>query len=219
MKPFIQFSALYITLCIPAVAFAHHPLGALQMETFIHGFLSGIGHPILGIDHLFFVIIVGIMAFLIGHRIWSAASYIIAMAVGCAAMSFGIDLPAKELMIALSLLLVGGIVLSGRVLRLLPTLGMFVLFGLFHGSAFGNSLTEQEANSGIPVLIGYLAGLSLIQFAISFLAGTVISNFARENCMTSIRVRFSGAMVAGTGLFLTLQMIEGSLFGAVGWGY
>tara|TARA_B100001123_G_C15283654_1_gene1014861 strand:+ start:137 stop:796 length:660 start_codon:yes stop_codon:yes gene_type:complete len=219
MKPFIQFSALFITFCTSSVAFAHHPLGALQMETFIHGFLSGIGHPILGIDHLFFVIIVGITAFLIGHRIWAAASYIIAMVVGCAAMSFGIDFPVKELMIALSLLLVGGMVLSGRVLELIPTLGIFALFGLFHGSAFGNSLAEQESSSGVPVLIGYLLGLSLIQFFISFLAGTVISNFALENGMTSIRVRFSGAMVAGTGLFLTLQMIESSLFNAMGWGH
>ena len=175
MKPFIQLNALYITFCMPTLAFAHHPLGALQMETFIHGFLSGIGHPILGIDHLFFIIVVGIAALLIGHRIWSVATYIVAMVVGCAAMSFGIDLPAKELMIALSLLVVGGMVLSGRVLRLVPTLGIFALFGLFHGSAFGNSLTEYEASSGIPVLIGYLLGLSLIQFLLSFLAGTVLS--------------------------------------------
>ena len=32
----------------PMGAFAHHPMSGLPMETFTHGLLSGIGHPILG---------------------------------------------------------------------------------------------------------------------------------------------------------------------------
>ena len=43
-------------------AMAHHPLGGLPMETLSHGLLSGIGHPVLGFDHLFFVAIFGIAA-------------------------------------------------------------------------------------------------------------------------------------------------------------
>jgi len=36
-------------------AFAHHPLGGGTPETFVHGVLSGIGHPMLGIDHFAFL--------------------------------------------------------------------------------------------------------------------------------------------------------------------
>ena len=48
-------------------ALAHHPLGGLPMETFTQGVLSGIGHPLLGFDHLFFVIAVGIAALYTGR--------------------------------------------------------------------------------------------------------------------------------------------------------
>jgi len=38
-----------------APAFAHHPLAGMSLQTFAHGILSGVGHPLLGFDHLFFV--------------------------------------------------------------------------------------------------------------------------------------------------------------------
>ena len=35
---------------------AHHPLAGKEMTTFLDGLLSGLGHPILGIDHFFFIL-------------------------------------------------------------------------------------------------------------------------------------------------------------------
>lgn len=116
-------------------ALAHHPLGGAPMETFNHGLLSGIGHPLLGFDHLFFVLAVGIAALYTGHRFLAPAGYIAAMLLGCLMMSLGVGLPAKEIIIGLSLLAVGGLVLSGRSLGMMPTVALFVVFGLFHGSA------------------------------------------------------------------------------------
>ena len=43
-------------------ALAHHPLGGETPSTLVHGLLSGIGHPVIGLDHLAFVIAVGIAA-------------------------------------------------------------------------------------------------------------------------------------------------------------
>ena len=56
------------TLCLMVAtpALAHHPLGGLPMETFRHGVLSGLGHPVLGFDHLFFVLAAGLAAGLAG---------------------------------------------------------------------------------------------------------------------------------------------------------
>ena len=56
MKRILATAALALT-ATPALA--HHPLAGAPMETFTHGMLSGIGHPILGFDHLFFIIAVG----------------------------------------------------------------------------------------------------------------------------------------------------------------
>ena len=62
-----KYSALIAGIVLSASpAYAHHPLGGMPMETFTHGLLSGIGHPILGFDHLFFVVIVGIAALFTG---------------------------------------------------------------------------------------------------------------------------------------------------------
>ncbi len=37
---------------------AHHPMGGQTPETFSQGLLSGFGHPIIGIDHLAFLIVI-----------------------------------------------------------------------------------------------------------------------------------------------------------------
>ena len=175
MKKYVLAVTAFLISATPALA--HHPLAGAPMETFAHGILSGIGHPLLGFDHLFFVIVVGVAALLTGYAKSAPAAYISAMIIGCLAMSMGIGLPMKELIIGLSLLIVGGVVLSGRAPSLFLTLSMFAGFGLFHGSAFGNSIAGQEAGVGSSVLIGYLIGLAVLQYAIAVLAGFVMSRF------------------------------------------
>lgn len=195
-------------------AFAHHPLNGLPMETFIHGVLSGIGHPLLGFDHLFFVIAVGIAAVYTAYARRAPAAYIAAMLLGCLMMSFGTNLPLKEFIIALSLLVVGAAVLSGRALGLVPALVLFAGFGLFHGSAFGDTIADQEAGVNTSVLVGYLIGLGLVQYTIAVLAGYCVKRFMQAGQATAINARLAGALVAGIGLFLTLETIEGFILGA-----
>ena len=202
---------------MPSTALAHHPLGGMPMETFTQGMLSGIGHPLFGFDHLFFVIIVGIAALYTGRALLAPAAYIAAMLIGCFLMASGIGLPLKEIVIALSLLVVGGIVLSGRALGLAPALGLFFAFGLFHGSAFGDTIAAQEATAGIPVLIGYLLGLGVIQYAIAIGAGWVAKAFLKATSAQTVQARLAGAVVAGIGLYLSLENAEGLVLSALGW--
>jgi len=212
------FAAMLATaFTVPTAAFAHHPLGGMPMGTFAHGVLSGIGHPLLGFDHLFFVIAVGIAALYTGRALLAPAAYIVAMLAGCFLMASGIGLPMKETVIGLSLLVVGGIVLSGRALALVPAMAIFAAFGLFHGSAFGNAIAAQEATAGAQVLIGYLAGLGILQYAIAVTAGWIARNVFKASEATAIHARLAGAVVAGVGLFLTLENAEGLVLGALGW--
>jgi len=98
-------------------ALAHHPLGGLPMETFTHGLMSGAGHPVLGFDHLFFVVAMGIAALFTGRKLMTPAAYIGAMLAGCGLMYAGIAMPIAETVIVLSLIVLGGIVLSGKALN------------------------------------------------------------------------------------------------------
>ncbi len=198
-------------------ALAHHPLGGMPMETFGHGLLSGFGHPLLGFDHLFFVIIVGIAALYTGRAKTAPAAYIAAMAIGCFLMAMGTGLPLKEAVIGLSLLVVGGIVLSGRALGLVPAMALFAAFGLFHGSAFGDPIAAQEAAAGGSVLAGYLLGLAVLQYAIAVAAGWVAKTLWQATEATAVQARLAGAVVAGIGLYLSMENLEGVVLGALGW--
>ncbi len=212
MKNLISVLLGMFTLVMPALAFAHHPLGGVPMETFFHGLLSGIGHPILGFDHLFFVMIVGVAAIYSGWRHSSALIYVAAMLVGCMMMSSGVNLPIKEVIIGASLLILGVVILSGKELTFPPILLLFAVFGLFHGSAFGDSLVAQESGINGSIISGYLLGLVAIQYSIAIFSGWILFSVFNAQDSGSVEPRIAGAMVAGVGLFLTLENIEGYVF-------
>ena len=215
MKKILGLAAGIAVTATPALA--HHPLGGMPMETFAHGVLSGIGHPILGFDHLFFVVIVGIAALYTGRALTASGGYIAAMLIGCLMMSLGVGLPAKEIVIGLSLLVVGTLVLTGRPLGFLPAIAIFAAFGLFHGSAFGDSIAGQEGGIGGAVLVGYLIGLGIVQFLIAAASGWVAKTLWKATEAKAVEARLAGAVVAGVGLFLSLENAEGLVFDLLSW--
>lgn len=196
-------------------AFAHHPLGGLPMTTFMEGILSGVGHPVLGFDHLFFVALVGIAAVYTGQALKTPLAYIAAMLAGCALMAAGVALPIAEMVIVASLVVLGFMVASGRALSPIVALTLFAGFGLFHGSAFGTSIAGQEGGAGGAVFAGYLIGLAAIQYAIAIAAGFVMRRVLSATGAASINARLAGAMVAGVGVFLSLEIIEGPIVAAL----
>ena len=215
MKKYLVAAGALLSMSTPALA--HHPLGGLPMETFAHGVLSGIGHPILGFDHLFFIALVGIAALYTGRRFAAPGMYIAAMLVGTLAISLGLALPATEIIVGLSLLVLGGVVLSGRALGIGPAIILFGLFGLFHGAAFGGSIAAQEAGVGGAVLVGYLLGLGVVQYLVALAAGWFVGTALKATEATAVQARIAGAVVAGVGVFLTLENAEGLVFQAMGW--
>ena len=199
------------TLATPALA--HHPLGGLPMETFAHGLMSGVGHPVLGFDHLFFVALMGVAAAYTGRALSAPLAYLGAMLAACAAVSLGAALPLAELAIVASLIVLGAVVASGRALSAPVAMAVFAGFGLFHGAAYAGAITGQEGGAGAPVLLGYLLGLAAIQYAIAVAAGFAIRALAPT--AGAVNARLAGAMVAGVGLFLGLEALEGPLVAAL----
>jgi urease accessory protein len=197
-------------------AFAHHPLGGMPMETFAHGLLSGVGHPILGFDHLFFVALVGIAALYTSRQFTAPLAYIGAMTAGCLFMVSGVAMPMAEIVIGLSLLALGAVVLSGRAMSAPVAMAAFAAAGLFHGSAFGTSIAGQEAAAPAIVVLGYLIGLAAIQYAISIAAGIAVKTVWNATEATAVQARLAGAVVAGVGAFMTLENAEGLAFAALG---
>ena len=204
----LSLTAAFALMASPA--FAHHPLNGMPMETFAHGLLSGVGHPLLGFDHLFFVLAMGIAATFTSARLTGPAAYIAAMLTGCALMYAGIAMPLAELVIVASLLVIGGLILSGRSIGAGTWIALFATFGLFHGSAFGGAIAGQEGSVGGAVLAGYFIGLAALQYAMAIAAGWAIRKLGATDAQ-AINARLAGAMVAGVGVFLALEIVEGPL--------
>ena len=112
----------------------------------------------------------------------------------------------------------GGLLVLGQAVRIFYAVLLFVAFGVFHGSAFGESLIGNEGQMGTYVVVGYLIGLCLIQYAIAITAGWVLSNFFSVTSARSIEARLSGALVAGIGLFLSMEICESLIFDFMNWG-
>lgn len=215
-KASLGLASFAIAALAASPALAHHPLGGMPMTTFAHGLLSGVGHPILGFDHLFFVALVGIAALYTSHRFAAPLAYIGAMIFGCVLAISGVTLPMAEVVIGLSLLLLGAAVLSGRALRYDIALIGFAVAGLFHGSAFAGSIVGQEGGTPAVVIAGYLIGLAATQYIIALTAGWAVKSLLNATEASAVQARLAGAVVAGVGAFLMLEQAEGLAMAALG---
>ena len=209
-----------VTTALPALlatpALAHHPLAGAPMETLAHGLLSGVGHPVLGFDHLFFVAAVGVAAAFTGRPLTAPLGYVAGMLGGCALVVAGVGLPAVEAVIALSLVVAGALLMRGRALAPGLAAALFGVLGLFHGWAFGGTITGQEGGMAAPVIAGYLVGLAVTQWAIAVGAGWLARRAAAS--AGAIEPRLAGGIVAGAGALLVLEAAEGAAFAALGIG-
>jgi len=200
-----------LSVSLPFSVLAHHPLGSMPMETFNHGLLSGAGHPVLGFDHLFFVLLMGVASVFTANRLLTPLAYIAAMLIGCLITALWTSIPATEFIVALSLLILGGMMLSGREFNAATLIVAFAAFGLFHGSAFGASIAAQESGFGVQVLVGYLMGLGFIQYTLALIGGALCASIWKASSASALQPRLAGAMVTGVGLYLVLEHAEGPL--------
>lgn len=190
-------------------ALAHHPMGGARPSTFTEGLLSGVGHPIIGVDHLAFVIAVGVAAVLLGSRFLSPLAFVLATVAGTLMHVAAIGLPAVELMIALSLVVLGAVVFLGRQLPVALVAGLFAVAGMFHGFAYGEAIFGAETTP----LLAYLAGFGLTQYAIAVVAGSgiAIALGKAKAWADNIPARVAGGMVAGAGMMLVSEQAIAAL--------
>ena len=153
--------ALGLLALLPLPAAAHHPMDGAMPQTIWQGFASGIGHPVIGLDHLAFLLAAGVLAAALprGAALKAMAGFLAASMAGVALHLAGIGLGPTEAFVAASALMAGLALLMTRRLSAGGLLAAFALAGLFHGHAFAEAVIGAEAS---PIL-AYLAGLAVIQ--------------------------------------------------------
>ncbi|MCE2516720.1 MAG: HupE/UreJ family protein [Alphaproteobacteria bacterium] len=206
-------SAFLALMASPALA--HHPLGGEVPQTVVNGVLSGIGHPIIGFDHLAFVLGIGLLAAFQKSRFVLPAGFVAGTVLGTLMIISGVTLPAVELVITASVLMVGVLAMMGRAL---PAAGAGVVAagaGLFHGWAYGEAVIGAEPTP----LIAYMAGFGVTQMAIAvgamFAAQWVMTPRGDDAVMANLKPRLAGAMVAGVGLTYLVEIAEAAIFPAM----
>ncbi len=194
---------------IATPAFAHHPLDGRLPANFFEGIMSGFGHPIIGLDHLAFVIASGLLAVGIARGILIPIAFVIATGIGAGIHLQAIDLPIPEIIIAASVVLFGILLVIRKNQKLtinytLIIAGLAALAGIFHGHAYGEGIFGAETTP----LVAYLMGFTLIQLAISLGIYFVASQGIKSISIHSI-TRFAGFAIAATGLVFLSSAITG----------
>jgi urease accessory protein len=176
------------------------------------GLLSGLGHPIIGVDHLVAIIGVGIIAATISRDFAPtilrgfaptilrgfapALAFSGAMIGGVALHLARAYLPAAELLVGLSTVAVGLSIVVSSTLGVLSAGGLFAMAGLVHGYALGESIVGAE-----PTPLGaYLVGLLVVQ---SLLAGGAFAltraAAGEETALRRVAIVAAGALIAVVG--------------------
>jgi urease accessory protein len=159
------------------------------------GFLSGLLHPMLGLDHLLAMAAIGFWSVRQGNTMKKITPLfaIGGMILGAGIAWGGMSLPGVETGISLSVIL-GGILIAAMVK--LPTAvgGLLVAaFMVFHGFAHG---VEMPAGA---TLVAYLTGFSIATLALTY-AGRGLGNLMRKTDNRAARIL--GGVVAATGALL-----------------
>ena len=180
---------------MPHSAFAHVEQGQAS------GFLTGLKHPWSGLDHVLAMIAVGLWGAQLGNpALWLLpVTFPMMMSLGAVMGLLGMGLPGVEVGIALSALLLGGMVMG----EVRPKLAVAVLlvgfFAVFHGHAHGTELPPGQSgllySMGFVIATGCLHGMGIgIGLVHRWPAGR-------------LALRGAGAFIAGMGLFFLARAL------------
>jgi len=176
-------AALLLASLSAAPALAHHPMESMALvPSPVSGLISGLAHPLLGPDHLLFLIALALVGFQRSLR-WALGLLL----VGLSATALGLwlpGLPGAEALVSLSLV-AEGLVIAGR----LPALSLIPAFAL-HGYVLSASVIGWEST---PIAF-YLLGLLVSQGALLVLSLLGLRRFG-QGLAVSQKQLLAGVMV------------------------
>jgi len=158
-------------------------------------FLSGLKHPLSGLDHIVAMIAVGLWGAQLGApAIWVLPiAFPMVMALGGMLGLLGVPLPGIEFGIAASAILLGATVL----MEVRPPIGFAAalvgFFAIFHGCAHGSELPVGE--NGLLYSIGFVIATGCLHGV-----GITIGVVHRWE-WGKLALRVAGAVISITGIF------------------
>jgi len=187
-------AAVYALMLIPS-AHAHVQQGQAV------SFLTGLEHPISGLDHVLAMVAVGIWGAQLGNpAIWLLPiAFPMMMALGAMMGLIGMGLPGIEVGIAVSAIVLGCMILGEVRAHLAVAVIVVGFFALFHGHAHGTELPAGQ--SGLLYSMGFVVATGCLHGA-----GIVIGLIHRWTA-GRLLLRGGGAVIAMMGVFFLYQAV------------
>ncbi len=204
---FLPLTTAFLVLLMSTPALAHHPMGGETPSSFIEGFLSGLAHPVIGVDHLAFIVAIGLIAATKRHGILITIAFVLSAMVGTGLHLIGFALPGAELLISGSVLLFGILLVLKDSPNMVMIMALAAMAGMCHGYAYGEAIFGA---SPAP-LLAYLLGFTAIQLGIAISVMTLSQALSRhqEAPQKLTRLRPAGFILCGIGTaFFSSQLID-----------
>ena len=184
-------------------ALAHHVMDGELPSTFAQGLLSGLAHPVIGLDHLAFVVALGIGAALLHGSLVVIAAFVTMSMAGVLVHLTRLDIPMIEPLVSFSVLLAGLALIWSRSVAGSVWLAIAAGAGLLHGYAFGESIVGAER----AVVGAYLLGLALVMAAIALMVVWITRRIVGADGVASPSLRVAGAVVGCVGAVLLVSAL------------
>jgi urease accessory protein len=194
---FWLWTAVCLGILSPSLAYAHVGVGETS------GFISGLAHPLSGLDHICAMVGVGLWAAQRGGRaIWLVPlAFMGVMAVGGLLGMAAVYIPFVEPGILASVLILGIMIMMAIRLPLAASAALVGLFALFHGHAHGAEMPHTAA--GLEYGLGFIVATGLLHACgIGLGLLTTRSNFAWV-------ARYAGAAIVLCGIYLWVPFFAG----------
>ena len=168
------------------------------------GFYDGISHPVLGLDHFFAMVSVGIISAQIGGKaIWTVpATFVSIMTIGGL---FGFFLIVYEFFfvevgIVFSVILLGFTISIDKKIPKKVIIFFVGIFGFFHGTSHG--LEVPAAANPLLFVLGFICGTTALH-----IFGVAIGYFSIKTAVSSVLLRLTGISFATYGIYLLTQIL------------
>jgi len=165
------------------------------------GFVTGLLHPVSGLDHVLAMVAVGLWGAQLGApAIWLLpVTFPLVMAFGGFLGLIGVPLPGVEFGIATSAILLGAMIaLQARPPLVLAAL-LVAFFAVFHGHAHGTELPAGQ--SGLLYSVGFVVATGLLH------ASGIAIGLVHRWAAGRIVLRAGGAAVSLAGVFFLWRAV------------
>lgn len=188
--------ALLLVALVPGTALAH-----VEGSSAGAGFLTGFLHPLGGVDHVLAMLAVGMWGAQLGTpAIWVLpVAFPQVMAVGGVAGILGLPLPAIEVGVTVSVIVLGSMIALDRRPPLWVAALLVAFFAVFHGYAHGAELPGKAG--AVAYSAGFVTATGLIH-----LTGIGIGLVIKLPHGAAV-LRAGGGAIAAAGLLLVGRLL------------